>query len=206
MMDQILAGQPQASPVQPARRDQQNASGAGGAENSESFEDHVSKAGQQENQQHGRDDRGNAVDEKTSGEDALPETVVRGALGATVETVRRNAQDSAESRIRLALFKQSQKAAVQTEAGKNIDPEKALAKMLDAAKHMAQKAVLETARAPAVQEAAATTPSEELSLLLGLKPGKEPSLKSNARHEAEREADKADAKEEKAALHAENKA
>jgi chemotaxis protein MotD len=201
MMDQILAGPPQSPPVQPAYRDQQSASGAGGTESGESFQDYVSKANQQDTPSGGRDDRHSAV------EDNAAASATTGDASATanpnpLDPMRRNATDSAESRIRLALLKQSQKAAVMPEAAKDGEAEKALAKMMEAARRMVQKVAAEAGNAMAAQEVAAT-PSEELSMLLGLVPSKETAAKTVKKQDADTE--KADGKDEKAAAAADKK-
>ena len=111
MMDQILAGMPQASPpVQPAYRDQSSSSSA---ENGDSFQDCVSKAGQQESHHQRRDDRDRRVDDNASNTGTAADAARTIAVATT--DIARNAADSAESRIRLALLKQGQKAATPAE-------------------------------------------------------------------------------------------
>ncbi|MDB5532219.1 MAG: hypothetical protein JWO28_534, partial [Hyphomicrobiales bacterium] len=196
MMDQILAGLPQSPPVQPAYRDQQNASGAADADSGDSFQDYVSKANQQETPNGGRDNRHAAVEDDAAA-GATPNDAPVGIAAIPVDAVRRNHAESAESRIRLALLKQSQKTATSTEAGKDGEAEKALAKMLEAAKLMVRKTVADTGNATALQDVAAS-PSEELSMLLGLVPAKETTAKTVKKQDADVE--KADGKDEKSTL------
>jgi len=203
MMDQILAGLPQAPPAAPpTHRDQQTASSADDAGGGESFEKYVSKAGQNESSHKGRDPRDAAVDagaKDTAGSD--PQTLKTTSLPA--DLLPRSMTDSSESRIRLALLKQNQKAAAVPDAGKHSDAEKALAKMLDAAKQTLQKATVETVHAEVAAQEVAASPSEELSMLLGLAPSKESTVKPAKKQDAD--AEKTDGKDEKSAVIADRK-
>jgi chemotaxis protein MotD len=202
MMDQILAGLPQSPPVQPTYRDQQSASGAGGTESGESFQDYVSKANQQETPNGSRDNRHVAVEDDAAAS-ATTDDPSAGTAAAPADAARRNTAESAESRIRLALLKQSQKAAVAPDAGKDGDAEKALAKILDVAKRLAQKVTAEAGNATVALEVAAS-PAEELSMLLGLVPAKETATKAVKKQDAD--AEKADGKDEKSSVATDRKA
>ncbi|CAN7482725.1 flagellar hook-length control protein FliK [Rhizobium sp. LjRoot254] len=202
MMDQILAGPPQSPPVQPTYRDQQSASGTGGTEGGDSFQDYVSRANQQETPNGGRDSRHGAVEDDAAAS-ATTDDPSASTVATPADAVRRNVAESTESRIRLALLKQSQKAAVAPDAGKDGGAEKALANILDVAKRMAQKVAAEAGNAAIAQDVAAS-PSEELSMLLGLAPTKETATKAVKKHDDDTE--KADVKDETTAVPTDKKA
>ena len=179
-MDQLFAGVPQ-SPLAapPIYRDQQSASSAADA-TGESFENYVSKAG-----------TGGGA-----GYAAPADPQSLNSSSPPAEDVPKGVTDPSESRIRLVLLKQGQ-TGTEAKTGADGEAEKALAKMLAAAKQMLQKATVETAKAPAAAQEVAASPSEELSMLLGLVPSKESNAKSTKKHGPDDE--KADGQDEKSA-------
>ena len=214
MTDQLISGLPQSPQTAQshvaAHRDQKASGQSADAAAEESFKDYVAKADQQGPGQNGRSGYGKMMEVEIGHSRDLDHPAVRNVT-IPAEAVLRGLPQTGEGRIQLTGHKHTNKidvpavtgkADAQATTGKDDEAAQATVKVADIAKRLVHKTADQIANATMPRETPAS-PSEELSMLLGLVPAKDASGKPLRKPEADTA--EAEGKNEKTAAAAEMK-